>query len=55
MLAMVVTELSGPDAVRLTEVPEPSGAHWLSDGQRMLVEVHAAAISFPDLLLTRGR
>jgi NADPH2:quinone reductase len=55
MRAMVVTDLSGPDALQLVEVPEPAGSHWLANGQRMVVEVHAAAISFPDLLLTRGQ
>lgn len=37
------------------DVAEPQGTHWLSPGARMLVEVHAAAICFPDLLQTRGK
>jgi NADPH2:quinone reductase len=52
--AVVVQELVGPDGAVFTEVPEPEGAHWLSPDERMLVEVHAAAICFPDLLQTRG-
>ena len=55
MRAVVVEELSGPDGARFTEVPEPEGSHWLSPNERMLVEVHAAAICFPDLLQTRGQ
>jgi NADPH2:quinone reductase len=54
MRAVVVSELTGPDAAELTEVQEPEGSHWLSPGRRMLVEVHAAAVCFPDLLQTRG-
>jgi NADPH2:quinone reductase len=55
MRAVVVEELIGPDAAVLRDVAEPEGAHWLSPGQRMLVDVHAAAICFPDLLQTRGQ
>jgi NADPH2:quinone reductase len=52
--AVVVKELIGPGGASLEEVPEPAGSHWLSPGQRMLIDVHAAAICFPDLLQTRG-
>lgn len=54
MRAVVVQELNGPEAAVLTTVEDPEGSHWLSPGRRMLIEVHAAAISFPDLLQTRG-
>jgi hypothetical protein len=54
MRAVVVQSLSGPDGAALVEVPEPAGSHWLTPGVRLLVEVHAAAICFPDLLQTRG-
>jgi NADPH2:quinone reductase len=54
MRAVVVQELSGPDGAVLTDVPEPEGSHWLTPGERLLIEVHAAAICFPDLLQTRG-
>jgi NADPH2:quinone reductase len=55
MRAVVVRERVGPDgAVLETDVPEPQGSHPMSPGQRMLVDVHAAAICFPDLLQTRG-
>jgi NADPH2:quinone reductase len=54
MRAVVVQALTGPDGAAFADVPEPEGAHWLSPGERLLIEVHAAAICFPDLLQTRG-
>jgi NADPH2:quinone reductase len=48
MRAAQVTELTGPDGVRVVDVPEPS-----ADGG-LLIDVHAAGISYPDLLLSRG-
>jgi NADPH2:quinone reductase len=51
---LVVEELTGPGAAHVAEVEEPGGAHPLADGVRLLVEVHAAGISFPDLLQSRG-
>jgi NADPH2:quinone reductase len=46
--AVQVTELSGPDGVVVTDVPQPE-----LDGA-LIVEVRAAGISYPDLLLSRG-
>ena len=54
MRAVVVRELIGPDGAVLAEIPEPQGSHPLSLGKRMLIDVRAAAICFPDLLQTRG-
>jgi NADPH2:quinone reductase len=54
MRAAAVRELIGPDGIVVTEVPEPQGSHWLSPGERMLIDVRAAAVAFPDLLQTRG-
>jgi NADPH2:quinone reductase len=55
MRAVVVEELIGPDgAVVRDHVPEPAGAHPRADGERLLVEVHAASVSFPDVLQSRG-
>jgi NADPH2:quinone reductase len=48
MRAVRVTDLSGPDGVQVVEVDEPG-----ADGG-VLIEVQAAGISFPDLLLSRG-
>jgi NADPH2:quinone reductase len=54
MRAVVVEELSGPDGLRVADVPEPQGAHPGSEGGRLLLEVHATGVSFPDLLQSRG-
>lgn len=49
MRAVQVTALDGPEAVTVREVPEP-------DGEGMVViDVHAAGVAWPDLLLTRGQ
>ena len=48
MRAVQVGELSGPDAAVVADVDEPD-----VDGA-MTVEVQAAGIAFPDLLMTRG-
>ena len=49
MRAMRLTRLDGPSALELADVPEPSSADHL------LVEIHAAGVGFPDLLMSRGR
>ena len=54
MRAAVVEQLIGPDGVRVRDFPEPEGAHPRAAGRRLLVEVHAASVSFPDLLQSRG-
>src|SRR4051794_33354929 len=54
MRAMVVTTPDGPDALRLEEIAAPDGAHPKARGERLLIEVHAAGVSFPDLLQSRG-
>ncbi|WP_182378271.1 NADPH:quinone oxidoreductase family protein [Nocardioides sp. WS12] len=55
MRGLVVRETTGPGAVALVDdLPEPAGAHAWADGERLLVEVRAAAVSFPDLLQSRG-
>ncbi|HTR89784.1 MAG TPA: NADPH:quinone oxidoreductase family protein [Solirubrobacteraceae bacterium] len=57
MKAVQIVELSGPDAVVLADVPEPPSppSHPLSPGAGVLVEVHAAGVSFPEVLQTRGQ
>jgi NADPH:quinone reductase len=53
--AIQIVELSGPEsALRLAEVPEPDSAHPLTPGEGIAIEVHAAGVSFPELLQTRG-
>jgi NADPH2:quinone reductase len=49
MRAVQLQSLDGPDALRVSDVPEPAGA------DRVVVAVHAAGVGFPDLLMTRGR
>src|SRR6478736_2345581 len=48
MRAAQVTRLDGPDAVEVVELPEPAGTE-------VVIEVAAAGICFPDVLLTRGQ
>ncbi len=55
MRAIQITELTGPDTARkLVEVPEPEASHMLTPGRGVLVDVHAAGVSFPEVLQTRG-
>jgi NADPH:quinone reductase len=57
MRAIQITDLSGPaDALAVVEVPAPPQppTHMLSPGEGVLVEVHAAGVSFPEVLQTRG-
>jgi NADPH2:quinone reductase len=55
MRAVQIVELTGPDsALRVADVPEPSASHMLTPGSGVLVDVHAAGVSFPELLQTRG-
>src|SRR4051794_2411401 len=55
MRAMQITELTGPDtALKLVDLPEPEPSHMLTPGQGVLVDVHAAGVSFPEVLQTRG-
>jgi NADPH2:quinone reductase len=50
MRALVLHEFSGPDGVVLADVPPPA-----EDGaRRARIEVHAAGVSFADMLITRG-
>jgi NADPH2:quinone reductase len=48
MRALQVTELTGPDGVAVNDVDEPDPSLGL------VVQVEAAGIAFPDLLLSRG-
>ncbi len=48
MRALQVTELTGPDGVAVLDVPEPDASAGV------LIDVHAAGLAFPDVLLTRG-
>jgi NADPH:quinone reductase len=48
MRALQIAELSGPDALTLAEVPDPER------GDGVLIDVEAAGVAFPDVLLSRG-
>ncbi len=49
MRAAVITALTGPDAVEIQEVPEPT-----PDPHQVLIDVEYAGVVFPDVLHTRG-
>ncbi|MGH9008362.1 MAG: NADPH:quinone oxidoreductase family protein [Acidimicrobiia bacterium] len=52
MRALILSEFTGPDGVVLEEVPAPAVGG--DDGRSALIEVHAAGVSFADMLITRG-
>jgi NADPH2:quinone reductase len=55
MRAIQIVNEDGPDsALALVELPEPEPSHMLTPGSGVLVEVHVAGVSFPELLQTRG-
>jgi NADPH2:quinone reductase len=54
MRALQVTALTGPDAVVVADVPEPEPSHPLTPGSGVVIDVHAAGVAFPDVLLSRG-
>ena len=55
MKAVQIVELTGPrTALRLQDVPEPEPSHPLTPGEGVVVDVHAAGVSFPEVLQTRG-
>jgi NADPH2:quinone reductase len=50
MLAVQVSQLSGPSALELRHVPDPTP----HEGE-VIVEVHRAGVNFPDLLMSYGQ
>lgn len=55
MRAVQIVDLTGPEhALALVDVPEPEPSHMLTPGSGVLVDVHAAGVSFPEVLQTRG-
>jgi len=48
--ALLLRETSGPDALRLEDVPEPEAP----GGDAVTIDVHAAGVGFVDWLVTRG-
>jgi len=51
MRALVLSEFSGPDGIALADVPAPMAG---DDGRSVRIEVHAAGVSFADMLISRG-
>jgi NADPH:quinone reductase len=56
MKAIKIVDLSGPaGALALVhDEPEPEPSHPLTPGEGVTIEVHAAGVSFPEVLQTRG-
>jgi NADPH:quinone reductase len=55
MRAVQIVELTGPDgALREVDIREPEASHMLTPGTGVVVDVHAAGVSFPEVLQTRG-
>src|SRR3954470_274661 len=55
MRALQITELTGPDtALQVVEIDEPEASHFMTPGRGVVVDVHAAGVSFPEVLQTRG-
>ncbi|HYH49621.1 MAG TPA: NADPH:quinone oxidoreductase family protein [Acidimicrobiia bacterium] len=52
MRALVLQKFAGPDGVVLADVPPPGRDG--DDGRTVRIEVHAAGVSFADMLITRG-
>lgn len=52
MRAALVTRLDGPDSVEVADVPDPAEAS--DSATKVVVDVAAAGVCFPDVLLTRG-
>lgn len=56
MRAIQIVAETGPEsALALVELPEPEPSHMLTPGEGVLVDVHVAGVSFPELLQSRGQ
>jgi NADPH2:quinone reductase len=52
---MRIENLEGPDrALAPADLPEPEPSHMLTPGSGVVVDVHAAGVSFPEVLQSRG-
>ena len=49
MRAAQVSKLEGPEAIEIVELPEPAAYPGA-----VVIDVHAAGVAFPDVLMTRG-
>src|SRR5688500_20352973 len=50
MRAVRCNELSGPGGLRVDEVPDP-----VAGPGEIVLDVHAAGVNFPDVLITQGK
>jgi NADPH2:quinone reductase len=50
MRAVRCHELTGPGSLRVDDVPDPTPG-----GGQVVIDVHAAGVNFPDVLITRGQ
>ena len=56
MRAIQIVSETGPDeALAIVELAEPEPSHMLTPGEGVVVDVHVAGVSFPELLQTRGQ
>jgi NADPH2:quinone reductase len=54
--AVQIVAESGPDsALAVVELAEPEASHMLTPGAGVVIDVHAAGVSFPELLQSRGQ
>jgi NADPH:quinone reductase len=51
----IVAETGPEDALALVDLPEPEPSAMLTPGSGVVVDVHAAGVSFPELLQSRGQ
>src|SRR6202161_3627804 len=55
MRAVQITQLAGPeDSLKLVDLPLPSGLHPLSGEPGVVIDVRAAGVAYPEVLMTRG-
>jgi NADPH2:quinone reductase len=55
MKAVQIVAESGPaSALALVDLPEPEPSHMLTPGVGVVIDVHAAGVSFPEVLQSRG-
>ena len=52
--ALKLAELTGPEGLEVVDHPDPEPSHFLTPGEGVVIDVRAAAVSFPDVLQTRG-
>ncbi len=57
MKAVQIVDLTGPtSALRMVDLPAPDSppSHMFTPGQGVVIDVHAAGVSFPEVLQSRG-